>query len=184
MTFDLSIMADTPTPHAGGGGIGDITSNERGSGARFNGGKAPFELIPLRLIARAFMQRRAPGSTDVAEALSFAGKFQETGERQHLFDAMSALDDNWESCAKVFEHGRAKYAAWNWAKGMPWSAPVGCIGRHALKVLRGEYRDDESGQLHAGHILCNLVMLATYVDTYPEGNDLPSPELFASRAAA
>lgn len=182
MTFDISIMSDTPAPHVGGGGIGDITSNERGSGARFNSGKAPLDLVPLRLIAVAFGETML--HPNVINALDCVGRFQTTGDRLHLDRAMSALRNYWPQCARVFDYGRRKYAAWNWAKGMPWSAPVACIGRHALAILQGEARDVESGELHEAHILCNLVMLATYVDTFPEGNDLPPPELFAARAAA
>jgi hypothetical protein len=33
------------------GGIGDITSDAKGSGARYNTGKMPIELVPVSLIA-------------------------------------------------------------------------------------------------------------------------------------
>ena len=106
--------------------VGDITSDERGTGARFNSGKPSFDLIPL-----------------------------------------AALED----CAKVFDYGRRKYADWNWAKGMAWSVPLGCILRHLAAWQRGEDTDAESGLPHLGHIMCNLVMLSTYDRTFREGDD-------------
>lgn len=171
-------------------GIGDITSTERGSGARFNAGKAPIDLIPLRLIADSYVEpqpRRSPGERlpDVIAVLYAVGEFQETGDRRVLREALRIVAPYWNDCAKVFDYGRRKYAAWNWAKGMPWSVPIGCIGRHALAILaERQERDPESGELHIGHIACNVVMLATYVDSFEEGNDLPPPELFQGRAAA
>lgn len=112
--------------------IGDVASDDRGSGARFNSGKPMMSLIPL------------------------------IGLR---------------SAAQVFEYGKAKYAAWNWAKGMPWSVPVDCMLRHLEAIQRGEDIDPESGLPHIGHLMCNALMLATYRETYPEGNDFGSPHL-------
>jgi hypothetical protein len=106
--------------------IGDVSSNERGSGARFNDGKPAMELVPL---------------------MAF------------------------EDCARVFDYGRRKYADWNWAKGMPWSAPFACLMRHMAAWQRGEELDPESGLPHLGHAMCNLVMLSTFARTYREGDD-------------
>lgn len=167
-------------------GIGDITSTARGSGARFNSGKPAVDLIPLRLIADSFVDpMRNPNEKlpPVLAALYAVGEFQETGDGRVLKDALRAMSPYWTDCARVFDYGRKKYAAWNWAKGMSWSAVIGCIGRHAIATLNGVQRDPESGELHEGHIACNLVMLATYVDTYPEGNDLPPRALFEPREA-
>jgi hypothetical protein len=112
--------------------IGDVNSSEKGSGARYNDGKAAFDLIPLH-----------------------------------------TLEDE----ARVWEYGRAKYAAWNWAKGMPWSAPFACLMRHMAAWQRGEENDVESGLPHLAHAACNLRMLTLYAKTYPEGDDRPPPEL-------
>lgn len=114
--------------------IGDVTSDERGSGARFNDGKVRLDLIPL-----------------------------------------SALQD----CARVFDYGRQKYAAWNWAKGMDWSVPYGCLLRHMAAWFDGEENDPESGLPHLGHAMCNLVMLATFARTFAEGDDRPAKWLRA-----
>lgn len=117
--------------------VGDVFSQERGSGARFNDGKPAYELIPG-----------------------------------------IALED----CARVFEYGRRKYAAWNWAKGMAWMVPFGCLLRHLYAWARGEDNDEESGLPHLGHAMCNLVMLTTFAKTYREGDDRPKQWLSPSVA--
>jgi len=109
-------------------GIGDLSSQEKGSAARYNGNKPDYSLIPL-----------------------------------------CTLEDE----ARVWEHGREKYAAWNWAKGMPWSAVFASLQRHMAAWQRGEANDPESGLPHLAHAMCNLRMLALYEKTYPEGDDRP-----------
>ncbi|HEX7911755.1 MAG TPA: dATP/dGTP diphosphohydrolase domain-containing protein [Paraburkholderia sp.] len=155
--------------------IGDVNSNARGSGARFNDGKVPVELIPLRLIAEYGEYINLGESSDELTALHALGRFQEGGDITNLYDAMIAVGAPWTECAAVFEYGKRKYAAWNWAKGMPWSIPIACAARHLIfGMMRGESTDSESGLPHRGHFLCNIVMLLTFVRTYPEGDDRPS----------
>ena len=108
--------------------VGDVTSNAKGSGARFNGGKPDFSLLPL-----------------------------------------CTLEDE----VRVWMYGKAKYAAWNWAKGMQWSVPLACLLRHLAAWQRGEELDAESGLPHLAHAMCNLRMLTLYSHTYPEGDDRP-----------
>jgi len=108
--------------------IGDVESSERGSGARYNAGKPPMELVPLEALYPA---------------------------------------------ARVFGYGAEKYASWNWAKGMPWSVPLGCLLRHAAAIQSGQLIDPESGELHIGHVLCNALMLSHYMQHCPDLNDLP-----------
>jgi hypothetical protein len=110
------------------GPIGDVTSDAKGSGARYNGGKPAFSLLPL-----------------------------------------CTLEDE----VKVWMYGKAKYAAWNWAKGMPWSVPLDCLMRHMAAWQRGEENDPESGLPHLAHAMCNLRMLTLYAKTYPDGDDRP-----------
>jgi len=115
----------------------------------------------------------------VHSVLKLTGQFQESGNPLFLDEALVVCKEHWADCANVFEYGARKYATWNWVKGMKWSVPIGCIGRHALKVLsNGEINDDESGLPHIGHIMCNLVMLKAFESGYPEGNDLP-PKYFS-----
>jgi len=119
-------------PQPSGAGIGDINSTAKGSGARYNGGKPDFSLIPL-----------------------------------------VTLEDE----ASVWAYGKQKYAAWNWAKGMPWSAVLASAMRHLSKWQAGEDIDDESGLPHLAHAMCNLRMLTLYSKTYPEGDDRPPKDL-------
>ena len=112
--------------------IGDVTSDAKGSGARYNDNKPDYSLIPL-----------------------------------------ATLEDE----ARVWMYGKAKYAAWNWAKGMPWSVPFACLMRHMAAWQRGEECDPESGLPHLAHAMCNLRMLTLYAKTYKEGDDRPPKEL-------
>lgn len=163
-------------------GIGDVHSDARGSGARFNSGKPPYELIPLRILASSI---RTQGFTEAQgaalEALMYLGEYQgRTSGIDALYSAISALGlEGWEECTRVFDYGRKKYAAWNWSKGMTWSVPLACAARHLLAIMRGETDDPESGLPHRGHVFCNLVMLITFSQTYPEGDDLPKAGMLA-----
>lgn len=164
------------------GAVGDVNSTARGSGARYNSGKAPFDLIPLAVIARSLRRdmggSRDPHMLDVLKSLEALGEFQTCRNVDNLERALGYLKDHWSSCAKVFDYGRKKYAEWNWAKGMDWNIPLACAARHALKYIDGEVLDDESGESHIGHMLCNLVMLRVFVDSWPSGDNLPDPALF------
>ena len=78
-----------------------------------------------------------------------------------------------EDEARVWMYGKAKYAAWNWAKGMDWSVPFACMMRHMAAWQRGEHLDAESGLPHLAHAMCNLRMLTLYSKTYLQGDDRP-----------
>ena len=157
--------------------VGDVNSSERGSGARYNDGKPDLALIPLTILAESFNDTPAAEHA-IHDALHCLGMFQTTGDKGWLERALRAVNLDWRVCARVFEYGKKKYAAWNWAKGMAWSIPIACAGRHALAILEGEVNDSESGLQHTGHFMANVVMLRHFVDTFPEGNDLPPPEFF------
>lgn len=186
-------MEQAITGSAPVGGIGDVTSTAKGSGARYNTGKPPLELIPLRLMADFYSATEGPGlrartmQEDAAIlCLRALGRFQERGTSADLLDALLVLGNCWDDCAHVFDYGRRKYAEFNWAKGMKWSVPLGCAGRHLEKIILGQENDVESGLSHAGHVYCNVVMLYTYCLTFEEGDDRPPvgylyPEPVASR---
>lgn len=148
--------------------VGDLASTEKGTGARANGGKPDYSLLNLQALAASLSHRG-----NIYGVLMDLGLFQETHEPRYLNNAASLLSAHFDDCAKVFEYGKKKYAAWNWAKGMPWSVPLACAVRHLMALYRGEEKDPESGESHWGHVLCNIQMLQTFVATYPEGNDLP-----------
>jgi len=162
-------------------GIGDVKSDVKGSGARFNNGKPAMELLPIRAVATLMTGERGPeGPCAETICLAYLAAFQE-GNDTAIFNAMSALGDPQETlveCAQVFDYGKRKYAEWNWAKGMNWSIPLACAVRHLMAMLRGEWIDPVeekgSGLPHRGHVMCNLMMLATYLYNYREGDDRPT----------
>jgi hypothetical protein len=158
--------------------VGDINGTAKGTGARANGGKTPYELVPLALLADSLERRY--GLTNEIAALRALGVFQARGGdgREALFEALQYLGlDGWDECANVFDYGRGKYAAWNWARGMAWTVPLACAARHILAMIRGETNDSESGKPHRGHAYCNVVMLLTYETTYTDGDDRPAKGL-------
>lgn len=160
--------------------VGDINSDARGSGARANTGKPPLELLPLLQLAPLFPQ-------SVRNAVTALGHFQarspladEAALRQALIDTAKAaglsMAELMVSAAHVLDYGRGKYAAFNWAKGMPWSVCIGCAARHLILHMAENPNsvDEESGELHAGHVACNILFLLQYMKTYPEGDDRPT----------
>jgi hypothetical protein len=157
--------------------VGDVTSSEKGSGARYNAGKPPMAYIPIRQqqIVWAAYTSMTEHMTRVLDRL---GLFEEGQCR--MVDVINELtiEDLVES-SYVWDYGAKKYAAWNWAKGMAWSVPMACISRHVMAILKGEELDPESGCTHWGHVVCNLLMLEHYINYYPEGDDLPPPEVFS-----
>lgn len=170
-------MNDTPSTAAGG--IGDINSTAKGSGARYNAGKPALDLVPLWMLADYYGGLDYRGVATATEyncalhCLRALGLFQAREGDQYLLEALHGLGNYWDECAKVFDFGRRKYSEWNWAKGMPWSVPIGCAARHLKAILEGKPNDEDSGLPHAGHVYCNLVMLLQYTKTYQEGDDRP-----------
>lgn len=76
--------------------------------------------------------------------------------------------------ARVFTYGSHKYKAWNWLKGMAWSIPFACLMRHSFAWFKGEQLDPESGLPHTAHMVCNLLMLIHFEQSYLEGDDRPT----------
>lgn len=160
--------------------VGDVTSNVRGSGARFNEGKPELDLIPPYIFQTIYQDKIQSLSEDFSVAISYVLEVLEMvyrGEHHLLEESLKMLNDWTPEAARVFTYGKKKYAAWNWAKGMPWSVPVGCIMRHIVAILDGEEFDRESNWHHMAHVMCNLIMLYHFMLHYPEGNDLPDPSV-------
>ena len=177
-------MAEIPNQDwSGTPGIGDVNSTAKGSGARYNIGKPAVELLPISDVAKLLEEAKGfcmQSGFDAVPALKCLGDFQNTGNVDHVYRAMIALGpqrDTLVECAQVFEYGKKKYAAWNWAKGMQWSVALACAVRHLLAMHDGELIDpiekSGSGLPHRGHVMCNLFMLSTYTKNYKECNDLP-----------
>jgi len=163
--------------------VGDISSNKRGTGARFNTGKPDYSLMFLEGLLVDEKLHYTPEEC-LQASVRLLSKFQKHGIEQDLFDSYQfmcnyAMAQNSEefymdAVIRVWEYGKEKYAAWNWAKGMAWSVPIACFARHYILMNhQSEYLDDESGFPHWAHCLCNLQMLMRYYSHYPEGNDLP-----------
>lgn len=153
--------------------VGDINSTARGSGARFNDGKAPLHLVPAIFYAEA--AERA-GDFRLADGCKHIHSLQTRKDNGVAIPMFCYQPAELSIAASVFEYGTKKYAAWNWTKGMSWSIPVGCALRHAEKmILVGPNcvcNDDDSRLPHWGHFLCNLIMLDWFRLYYPEGDDI------------
>jgi hypothetical protein len=157
--------------------VGDLTSQEKGSAARFSEGKAPLELIPLDTLSSLLKLRNL--DLDLLQALDLIGQYQMNKEGVYnLYYAYDMVDkyavenniDLIDETAKVLDFGRKKYAEWNWIKGQAWSVCFGCLGRHFKKILVNPI-DSDSGLHHVGHIGANLVFLMEFYKNYPEGDD-------------
>ena len=169
--------------------VGDLDSNEKGSGARANADKLAVEQLPVRVWYKIFASRAAkagrnPGMWALLEVIEDLAEFQEgiAGGAQLL----SHVPPRWiDDAIDVFVfYGNGKYkqpvptVPGNWLKGMPWSVPTASAIRHARAMFDGEQNDQESGFSHAGHLVCNLIMLATFERSYKAGNDYRDPKFF------
>lgn len=160
--------------------VGNVTSNDRGSGARYNDDKPPLDLIPPIVFLKAYETEISDldflDGLDVTNALLGLSSLYH-GEVDSFREVLGDLNRWLVPAAEVLDYGRKKYAPWNWAKGSNWSVPVACALRHLVAVIQGEDTDEESGLHHLAHAYCNLIMLSHYIDYYPEGNDLPDPSV-------
>ena len=109
---------------------------------------------------------------DVNSAARGSGARFNAGKHPLKFTPLHLL----EPANRVWAYGVNKYAAWNWAKGMPWSVPYECMLRHLAAWYRGEDTDPESGESHLGHIMCNVLMLEHFKTAFTEGDDRPKLE--------
>lgn len=154
--------------------IGDVNSPERGSGARFNDGKLDLTLLPPWCWGEYAERVDDDGTfqlfygSELEALISFW-----SGDDDAIHAVLDGLtDDDYQLAAEVFAYGARKYAAWNWAKGMPWSVPVACYLRHML-TADPDSEDGESGIAHRGHAVCNLIMLAQFASLCPDMDDRP-----------
>lgn len=62
-----------------------------------------------------------------------------------------------EPLVRVLEFGARKYAKKNWQKPMELDKILDSAQRHLAAMIDGETHDPESGELHAGHMFCNMM---------------------------
>ena len=149
--------------------VGDLSSDEQGSGARKSEGKIALDLIPVRYWLQMWSRQLSVKEMGLVHA--FAEWQERVGTAYEMMNCFKAED--LIGASKVLTYGADKYRAWNWAKGMPYSVPTGCILRHLEAIARGDLIDDESGESHWSHVVCNVMMLAWYEIHYTEGDDRP-----------
>ncbi len=65
-----------------------------------------------------------------------------------------------EGVAKVMEYGAIKYNRNNWKKGLDLETTLDSLLRHVVKLLDGEFYDEESGLPHLDHISTNALFAA------------------------
>ena len=58
---------------------------------------------------------------------------------------------------KVLMFGAKKYSPNNWMKEMPLKEIEESAFRHLIAIMDGEIYDQESGELHIGHLMCNAM---------------------------
>ena len=172
--FD-EIQADRPNQ------VGDIDSDLKGTGARYNNGKPDYSLVLLHDLAEFISNSEYNLCVNdyLFDTLTSLASFQETHDERFLKAALQELGIRaFEESTYVFTYGAAKYKSWNWCKGMAWSVPLACAVRHLLAAIQGQEYDEESKRLHIGHVVCNILMLLHYSRHYKEGNDLPPLSCF------
>lgn len=88
-----------------------------------------------------------------------------------------------EQLTKILTFGAKKYKDRNWEKGMQWSRVISSLKRHLHEIEKGNDYDDESGELHIAHLLCNAVFLCEFYKIHPQGDDRPHWYLREGRIA-
>lgn len=79
--------------------------------------------------------------------------------------------------AEVLKFGAAKYAPYNWAKGIKYSRVFSAMQRHLWAFWAGEDLDEDTGLPHLWHAGCCLMFLTHYEaadDLYKEFDDKPN----------
>lgn len=64
-----------------------------------------------------------------------------------------------EQVSRVMEQGAEKYDRHNWKLGAPFSEIEDSLMRHLTAFHNCEDDDDESGQRHLAHVICNAAFL-------------------------
>ena len=137
---------------------GDRTEFASGAVRDMREGKGRCDLLPLDVIADAYM-RNFHSDSIYGEAIFDISKFQERGDVAYLFEAVNDFQgfDSWSDMflevAKHFEEGAKKYGCDNWKKGIPANIYIDSAVRHYLKFLRGD-KDEPHDRAFCWNILC------------------------------
>lgn len=167
-------------------GIGDVNSDEVGSGARYNGGKLKLEYIPAYVLLD-YAQKQAPDrifDKAIIDVLLYLDIFERghNAAAANIFASIPA-EHRFKSTCDQFHFGAEKYSPWNWAKGMAWSVPIACMKRHLLALIEGKEIDGESGVHHWGGVGCNAIMLIHYAKFHhtPALDDRPGGAVWGAK---
>lgn len=82
--------------------------------------------------------------------------------------------DSLEAWARALAHGRTKYGARNWEKGLMFSQIYEALFRHMTRWWAGEDIDPDSGLHHTDCIMANAGFLAYHVKNLEEFDDRPT----------
>jgi hypothetical protein len=69
-----------------------------------------------------------------------------------------------EGVGRVLGFGARKYDRNNWRNGISYSRLIAATLRHTIAINKGEDIDPESGELHAYHLGCCSMFLASMIN--------------------
>jgi hypothetical protein len=169
--------------------VGDLNSSARGTAARKTAGKPDWSQFPIWTIAEVVdwygtLESDEPAPMAALDRIDIAlGQWQRGDDRAldhavvatiRMMEVHGIAKDIYEAMAlvvRVLEFGEKKYKKGNWAKGMQWSVCFSCAVSHYMKFVSGRALDEESNIHTLAHLLCNLLFLIAYRESYPEGDD-------------
>ena len=126
-------------------------------------GKGRCDLMALDVVADYIQQFMSPA---FAVPIQHISKFQETGDSNHLLNALYTFTINnidWNrnhytmllEVSMHFEDGAKKYGPDNWRKGIPVHCYINSAVRHYLKFLRGD-KDEPHDRAFCWNIVCAI----------------------------
>lgn len=131
-------------------------------------GKGRCDLLPLETIS-SFLADKDDAAASIFRCL---GKYQNTGDKVHLIDALQlfggfgTIPNKLLEISKHFEDGAKKYGENNWQKGIPTHCYIDSAVRHYLKYMR--FDTDER---HDRAFCWNLMCAIWTCENKPELND-------------
>lgn len=97
------------------------------------------------------------GEAKLAALKKLGNRFNQGKLQWHLAD-FQAL----EPMIKVLMYGKEKYAENQWKNGLSKKEILDSMIRHIVELLAGKTKDEESGELLIGHILCNALFYSYF----------------------